>query len=45
VIPGLGTGNVDVNLTFDTAIHGNPPTYVTVKINTYSLDAVVRLLL
>jgi len=42
VIPNLTTAMVDVNLTFDTASTGNPPTYVTVKINSYSLDAVVK---
>jgi Flp pilus assembly protein TadG len=42
VIPGLTTSNVSVQLTFDTTSSGNPPTYVTVKISSYSLDAVVK---
>jgi Flp pilus assembly protein TadG len=42
VIPGLTTGNVDVQLIFDTTSSGNPPTYVTVKVSSYSLDAVVK---
>ncbi len=41
VIPGLSTANVSVQLTFDTASSGNPPTYVTVQVSSYTLDAVV----
>jgi Flp pilus assembly protein TadG len=39
VIPNLTTSNVSVQLTFDAS---SVPTYVTVKINSYSIDAVVK---
>lgn len=39
VVPGLTTANVSVQLTFDASA---VPTYVTVKISSYSIDAVVN---
>ena len=41
LISGLGTGNVTVSATFDTGGQ-HVPTYVTVKVNSFSVDAVFK---
>ena len=38
VVPSLSTGNVTATATFS----GNVPTYVTVSVSSYSLDAIVK---
>jgi len=44
VVPGLAVGNVDATATFSAASGGaaQTPLYVTVAINSYSIDAVVK---
>ena len=41
VVPGLGTGNVTATAYFDSA-KNYVPTYVTVNISNYSIDAVIK---
>lgn len=41
VVPGLTTANVNVSMDFDS---GNAPTYSTVSISSYSIDAVFKII-